>query len=194
MPQIYKNEQVPAKRHKEHKANVWQRQKPQELQKWKWKSAKGNAKRAPGEAATRDCDCHSWNCDGVWFGARGLALRLSLCLFHMYMASVVSMCLNTHLFIQIWPAAAAGTATAAGKTIKQVTRKLHTTQRLPDTLQSDLHWGDSEEQQLKLVQSNHLCYSKEIWSDLCWLLISYIFYYYFWPYTRNGLLLAVYPI
>lgn len=61
-----------------------------------------------------------------WEGlALGLGLGLvgsGLGLFHMYMASVVSMCLNTHLFIQIWPkaAATATAAAAAGETIKQV--------------------------------------------------------------------------
>lgn len=53
----------------------------------------------------------------------GLGLGSGSGLFHMYMASVVSMCLNTHLFIQIWPTAAA-TATAAGETIKQVGRQV----------------------------------------------------------------------
>lgn len=53
----------------------------------------------------------------------GLGLGSGSGLFHMYMASVVSMCLNTHLFIQIWPTAAA-TATAAGETIKQVSRQV----------------------------------------------------------------------
>lgn len=50
-------------------------------------------------------------------------VRARVCFICTYMASVVSMCLNTHLFIQIWPTAAA-TATAAGETIKQVGRQV----------------------------------------------------------------------
>lgn len=66
---------------------------------------------------------------GAGTGPQSLSLGLGLGsgsgsgLFHMYMASVVSMCLNTHLFIQIWPTAAA-TATAAGETIKQVSKQV----------------------------------------------------------------------